>query len=172
MLLGEGAAWVGERGRVNFPSAPQLLDSYPAREHRPRLAEARAGKDTPAAAKLPKKWARLRWAGKVPRWLKTARQRAWPQATESSAAGATELGDFEKHPFRRRDSRFRTQGRFLGSGGVEAGCKTVGAPRAQQSGRCGSESGLLAVRHTRGAWRSRRFEAFGQNDNPAEQSAA
>ena len=75
-MLGDGAAWVWELGRVNFPSATQILDYCHAREHLTRLAEALAGKDTPAAAKLHKTWEKLLWAGKVPQLLKNARKRA------------------------------------------------------------------------------------------------
>lgn len=172
VLLGDGAAWVWELGRVNFPSATQILDYYHAREHLTRLAEALAGKDTPAAAKLHKTWEKLLWAGKVPRLLKTARKRALQDAVEPSAVVATELGYFEKNQLRMRYSLFRTQGLFIGSGVVEAGCKTVVGQRAKQSGMCWSESGLLAVLHTRCALLSRRFEAFWRDYDPTLQSAA
>jgi hypothetical protein len=71
-----------------------------------------------------------------------------------------------------RDRLFRNQGLFIGSGVVEAGCKTVVGQRAKQSGMCWSESGLLAVPHTRCALLSRRFDAFWQNYDPAQQAAA
>jgi hypothetical protein len=90
VLLGDGAAWVRELGRVNFSSAIEILDYYHAREHLTRLAEALAGEDTPAAAKLHQTWEKLLWAGKVPRLLKTARKRALRDAVEPSPAVATE----------------------------------------------------------------------------------
>jgi hypothetical protein len=172
VMLGDGAAWVWELGRVNFASATQILDYYHAREHLTRLAEALAGKDTPAAAKLHKTWEKLLWAGKVPQLLKNARKRALRDAAEPSAAVATELGYFEKNQLRMRYSLFRNQGLFIGSGMVEAGCKTVVGQRAKQSGMCWSEAGLLAVLHTRCALLSRRFEAFWRDYDPAQQAAA
>jgi hypothetical protein len=172
VMLGDGAAWVWELGRVNFPSATQILDYYHAREHLTRLAEALAGKATPAAAKLQQTWEKLLWAGKVPQLLKNARQRARRATAEPSAAVTAELGYFEKNQLRMRYRLFRNQGLFIGSGVVEAGCKTVVGQRAKQSGMCWSEAGLLAVLHTRCALLSRRFDAFWQNYDPAQQAAA
>jgi hypothetical protein len=173
VMLGDGAAWVWELGRVNFPSATQILDYYHAREHLTRLAEALAGKATPAATKLHETWEKLLWAGKVPQLLKQARKRALRGTVEEPhAVVATELGYFEKNQLRMRYSLFRTLGLFIGSGVVEAGCKTVVGQRAKQSGMCWSESGLLAVLHTRCALLSRRFDAFWLNYDPAQQAAA
>jgi hypothetical protein len=42
------------------------------------------------------------------------------------------LGYFEKNQFRMRYSLFRNQGLFIGSGVVEAGCKTIVGQRAKQ----------------------------------------
>ena len=78
---------------------------------------------------------------------------------------ATELGYFEKNLTRMRYGEFRRQGLFIGSGVVEAGCKTVVGQRAKQSGMCWTEAGLLAVLHTRCALLSGQFDNFWENWN-------
>lgn len=165
VLLGDGAAWVWELGRVNFSSAIEILDYYHAREHLSRLTEALVGKGTPAAKKLQARWESWLWSGDVTRLLKTARRRGQTVGGSLGAAVATELGYFEKNRTRMRYGEFRRQGLFIGSGVVEAGCKTVVGQRAKQSGMCWSEAGLLAVLHTRCALIGGQFDDFWENRN-------
>ena len=165
VLLGDGAAWVWELGRGNFSCAIEILDYYHAREHLSRLIEALVGAGTPAAAKLQPRWESWLWRGEVSRLLKTARHRGQALAGVSAAVVATELGYCEKNRSRMRYGEFRRQGRFIGSGVVEAGCKTVVGQRAKQSGMCWTETGLLAGLHTRCALLSGQFDAFWENQN-------
>ena len=165
VLLGDGAAWVWELGRVNFSGAVEILDYYHAREHLSRLVEALVGKATPAAKQLLARWESWLWQGEVARLLKTARLRGRAVGGALAAAVATELGYFEKNLTRMRYGEFRRQGLFIGSGVVEAGCKTVVGQRAKQSGMCWTEAGLLAVLHTRCALLSGQFDNFWENWN-------
>lgn len=165
VLLGDGAAWVWELGRVNFSSAIEILDYYHAREHLSSLVAAFVGQATPAAAKLQTRWERWLWAGDVMRLLKSARRRATAGGPALVAVVATELGYFERNRTRMRYGEFRQQGLFIGSGVVEAGCKTVVGQRAKQSGMCWTEAGLLAVLHTRCALLGGQLDAFWENWN-------
>ena len=170
VLLGDGAAWVWELGRVNFSGAIEILDYYHAREHLTRLIEALVGMGTPAAKQLQARWESWLWQGDVPQVLQTARRRATADGGACSATVTTELGYFERNRARMRYGEFRRQGLFIGSGVVEAGCKTVVGQRAKQSGMCWSETGLLAVLHPRCALLSGRFDAFWNNWNPTQLS--
>lgn len=169
VLLGDGAAWVWELGRVNFAGAIEILDYYHAREHLSRLIEALVGQGTPAATKLQARWESWLWQGEVTRLLKTARRRGQAVGGALGVAVATELGYFEKNRTRMRYGEFRRQGLFIGSGVVEAGCKTVVGQRAKQSGMCWTEAGLLAVLHTRCALLSGQFDTFWENWNQTAQ---
>jgi hypothetical protein len=51
---------------------------------------------------------------------------------------------------------------FIGSGVVEAGCKTVVGQRAKQSGMRWSEPGVLNVLHTRCALLGGQFDKSGE----------
>jgi hypothetical protein len=86
-------------------------------------------------------------------------------AAEASDAVATQLGYFQNNQSRMRYGEFRCLGLFIGSGVVEAGCKTVVGQRAKQSGMCWTETGLLAVLHTRCALLCGQFDAFWNNWN-------
>ena len=165
VLLGDGAPWVWELGRVNFPNAIAILDYYHAREHLTLLVEALAGKGTPAAAQLIKRWESWLWEGHLPRLLKAVQPRVRRCPQPASEAAATQLGYFQKNQLRMRYGEFRRQGFFIGSGVVEAGCKTVVGQRAKQSGMCWTEAGLLAVLHTRCALLGGQFDAFWDNWN-------
>ena len=163
--LGDGAAWVWALGRANFSSAIEILDYDHAREHRSSLIAALVGQATPAATKLQTRWESWLWAGEVTRLLKTARRQATAGGPALVAAVATELGCFERNRPRMRYGEFRQQGLFIGSGVVEAGCKTVVGQRAKQSGMCWTEAGLLAVLHTRCALLGGQLDAFWENWN-------
>ena len=145
---------------MNFAGAIEILDYYHAREHLSGLVGSLVGPGTPAAAKLQARWETWLWRGEVTRLLKTARRRGHAAGGTPTAAVATELGYFEKNRARMRYGEFRQQGLFIGSGVVEAGCKTVVGQRAKQSGMCWSEAGLLAVLHTRCALLGGQLDAF------------
>ena len=59
-----------------------------------------------------------------------------------------------------RYGTYRQQGWFIGSGVVEAGCKTVIGKRLKQSGMFWSESGATCVLNFRTLLLSGRFDAF------------
>jgi hypothetical protein len=68
-----------------------------------------------------------------------------PNATEVEAS----LGFFKRNVTRMQYGTFRTKGYFIGSGVVEAGCKTVIGGRCKHSGMFWSEAGaenILAIR--------------------------
>jgi len=170
VLLGDGAAWVWELGRVNFSFAIEILDYYHAREHLSHLIAALVGPDTPAAKKLQARWESWLGQGAVPRLLQAARKLGTSGGAVLAAAVTTELGYFEKNLTRMRYGEFRRQGFFIGSGVVEAGCKTVVGLRAKQSGMRWTETGLLAVLHTRCALLGGQFDSFWQQWHPAQLS--
>ena len=170
VLLGDGAPWVWELGRVNFPNAIAILDYYHAREHLTLLVEALVGKGTPASAQLQERWESWLWEGHIQRLLKAAERRGRYCPPPIPQAVATQLGYFQKNQARMRYGEFRRQGLFIGSGVVEAGCKTVVGQRAKQSGMCWTEAGLLAVLHTRCALLGGQFDAFWDNWNQPPQT--
>jgi hypothetical protein len=158
VLLGDGAAWVWEIGRVNFSHAVEILDYFHAREHLTQLVAALLGADSARAKAREASWESWLWEGQVDRILRAARRQQRTQPAAQTKEAQTQIAYFEKNRSRMRYGRFRAQGLFIGSGVVEAGCKTVIGQRAKQSGMRWSESGLLNVLHTRCALLGGQFD--------------
>lgn len=165
VLLGDGAVWVWEVGWVNFPGAVEILDYYHGREHLTDLVAALVSAGTAPAAALQDRWEDWLWEGQVGRLLQAARRRAAKLTGSARATANTQLGYFEKNRNRMRYGEFRRAGLFIGSGVVEAGCKTVIGQRAKQSGMRWTEAGLLNVLHSRCVLSSGQFDAFWDHRN-------
>jgi hypothetical protein len=158
VYLGDGAAWVWELGRVNFPGATQILDYFHAREHLTALVEALLGKATAQAAQRLTSWEGWLWEGEIERILRAVDRQLRQGKPALADEVQTQRGYFAKNRSRMRYGRFRSQGLFIGSGVVEAGCKTVVGQRAKQSGMRWSEPGILNVLHTRCALLGGQFD--------------
>jgi hypothetical protein len=74
----------------------------------------------------------------------------------------TESDYFERNAERMRYPKFRSQHLFVGSGVIEAGCKTVIGKRMKCSGMFWSEEGGQGVLDLRCAFLSNRLDAFCQ----------
>ena len=70
------------------------------------------------------------------------------------------LGYFVRNVSRMQHGMFRAAGWFIGSGVVEAGCKTVIGGRCKQSGMFWSKSGAENILAPRCLHSSRRLEDF------------
>ena len=157
-FLGDGAAWVWEIARVNFPGAIEVLDYFHGREHLTDLVEAILGADSPQVVQRVESWERWLWEGQVERIVKAADRHIGQKGARDAQRAQSEVGYFQKNKARMRYGLFRSQGLFIGSGVVEAGCKTVVGQRAKQSGMRWSESGVLNVLHTRCALLGGQFD--------------
>jgi hypothetical protein len=144
VFLGDGAPWVWEQARVNFPSAICILDFYHAFEHLGELCAALDG-NGPAAQKRATRWAKTMKKGGIQRILASA-QKALDcgQATDGLEAGK-HIEYFRKNQHRMRYDRYRKEHLFIGSGVVEAGCRTVIGQRLKKSGMFWSPSGAQNV---------------------------
>ena len=72
----------------------------------------------------------------------------------------TEANYFERNAERMRYPKFRSQGLFVGSGVIEAGCKTVIGSRLKRSGMFWTVRGANAVIALRCSQHSRRFNDY------------
>lgn len=169
VYLGDGAAWIWENGRINFPDAVEILDFYHASEHAGQLAQALRGPGTPEAKELQGSWCHRMKQQSARPVLKEARRLAAEHPERLDAAQKETIGReiayFETNAARTRYGHFRQAGFFIGSGVVEAGCKTVVGRRLKASGMFWSEHGaedLLSLRclllgpHFDAAWEIRR----------------
>jgi hypothetical protein len=122
-ILGDGAPWIWNIATAKFPEATQVVDLFHAREHLHDLArklEFMLGdrKDDWLAARLED----LDY-GYIDGIAAAARK--YPLAGVKKDEIDTALGYFENNAPRMRYHWFRQCGLFVGSGVVEASCKTV-----------------------------------------------
>jgi hypothetical protein len=147
VLLIDGAQGLENLGKLNFKDAVQIVDFYHALEHAGDVLDALIGKDHPDHQARQTRWARQLLRDKVEALIQETRVECAgkPQAPKVEE----ELGYFVHNVNRMQYGTFRAKGYFIGSGVVEAGCKTVIGARCKQSGMFWSESGaenILALR--------------------------
>jgi hypothetical protein len=159
IVLGDGAVWIWGLAEEHFPGAIQIVDLYHAREHLAALGKLLYA---PGSAEA-KRWTVARGealdAGEVERLLARL-GRLRPRGQEAQEAVRKAIGYFETNADRMRYARFRSQGLFVGSGVVEAGCKTIIGFRLKQSGMRWTVRGANAIIALRCAELSGRWEEF------------
>lgn len=132
VVIGDGAHWIWNQASINFPGAIQILDYYHAREHLSLLAEVVYPSEEQRSKPL-ERWIDLLDAGKAMEIAKRAESKKARSGKRRTIA-IREIEYFRKNAQRMQYARFKEQGLFIGSGVVEAGCKTVVGKRAKQSG--------------------------------------
>ena len=144
VIIADGADWIWNLSDVLFPGATQIVDLYHAREHLWGLARL----FWPADPALQKRWVQryLRWLerGQIHRLVRTIRQVAGTRSDRAEIF-QKEAAYFEKNAERMRYPLFRSQGLFVGSGVIEAGCRTVIGSRLKQSGMFWTVRGANAM---------------------------
>lgn len=168
VLLIDGAAGLEHMGRDCFKDAIQIVDFFHAMEHAGTVLEALIGKDHPDYKARLRRWARRLLRDGVQKLIDQSRQesRGRPQQTAVESA----LGYFVNNVQRMQYGTFRKQGFFIGSGVVEAGCKTVIGARCKQSGMRWSKPGaqnILALRCIHASRRTSDFWKYRLNQHAA-----
>lgn len=141
--------------QTHFPQAVHIVDLFHAYEHLTAIAQQLWGQE----AKAPKAWRDLLEAGDIPRLVRKA-GRQLPVSAKSKKALLKQLCYFEKNASHMRYAEFRDHKFFVGSGVVEAGCRTVIGERLKQSGMRWSVRGANAIIALRCCLLSGRFEDF------------
>jgi hypothetical protein len=159
IVLGDGAVWIWGIAEEHFPGATQIVDLYHAGEHVADLGKLLYGPGSVEA----NRWTAARCedldAGQVER-LVAALGRLRPRGEGAQEAVRKAQGYFETNAARMRYAQFRRQGLFVGSGVVEAGCKTIVGLRLKQSGMRWTVRGANAIIALRCADLSGRWEEF------------
>jgi len=159
VLLIDGAEGLANMGRLCFPGAIQIVDFYHALEHAGKVLAALLGsKEHPDYKTRLGRWAKRLLNDKVEQLIAQARQECVgkPQAE----AVEKELGYFVRNTARMQYGTFRAKGFFIGSGVIEAGCKTVIGSRCKQSGMFWGQPGAENVLALRCIHSSRRLSEF------------
>ena len=168
VVLIDGARGLENMGKDCFKGAVQIVDFYHAMEHAGQVLEALIGKTHPDYKKRLHRWAKRLLKDKVQNLIEQARQECAGQPQETAVVEA--LGYFVHNASRMQYGTFRAAGCFIGSGVVEAGCKTVIGGRCKQSGMFWSEAGaenILALRCLHSSQRLEEFWKHRHNDQAA-----
>jgi len=167
VVIGDGAEWIRNLVEIHFPGAIQIVDLYHARQHLWEVARALYPND-PVSQKAWMKvhQKRLLDKGKIEKLVTTLRslRHTNPQVVEKIR---TEAEYFEKNAERMRYPKFRRQHLFVGSGVIEAGCKTVIGSRLKQSGMFWTVRGANAILALRCCHLNGRFEDYGERRRAA-----
>lgn len=158
VLLIDGASGLANMGRLNFAGAVQIVDFYHAMEQAAQVVGASVGKEHPEYKTRLSRWSRGLLQDEVATLVAQARQDCLGQA--HAAAVEKELGYFENNRNRMQYGSYRQKGYFIGSGVVEAGCKTVIGGRCKHSGMRWSSPGAQNILALRCIHQSRRLDSF------------
>ena len=166
VVIGDGAVWIWNLAHQHFPGAIEIVDLYHARQHLWELS----AKLFPTEERQRKRWtARLLDKldqGQIETVVKTLRQ--FPASGEELARLLSNEADyFERNAERMRYPPFRAQGLFVGSGVVEAACKTVVGARLKRSGMFWTVRGANAILALRCCRLSGQFEDYWEARSPA-----
>ncbi len=146
VVMGDGSHWIWNNADLHFPGAIQIVDLYHAREHLWDLAR----KLNPADEAAQRRWLmrKLDWLenGKIEKLATALRKLAGAeQNSELAKAICIEAEYFDGNRDRMRYPQFRKKNLFVGSGVIEAGCKTVIGSRLRQSGMFWTVRGANAI---------------------------
>jgi hypothetical protein len=133
VLLIDGAPGLEHLGRDSFKDATQIVDFYHATEHASRVLVALLGSpEHPDYQRQRSAWTKRLLKNGVQKLIADTRAECAGKAC--AAAVEKELHYFVENVPRMQYGTFRRHGYFIGSGVIEAGCKTVIGSRCKQSG--------------------------------------
>jgi hypothetical protein len=160
VVMGDGAEWIWNLADLHFPGATQIVDLYHARQHLWDLARRLYPNDLVSQnvwMKVHQK--RLLDKGKIEKLARAVRSTVSNNA-EVLEKLCTEADYFERNAERMRYPKFRRQHLFVGSGVIEAGCKTVIGFRLKQSGMFWTVRGANSIIALRCCHLNGRFEDY------------
>ena len=160
VVMGDGAEWIWNLAAEHFPGAIEIVDLYHARQHLWEVARRLYPHD----------------GGRQKGWMKIHQKRLLDRGKIEKLVGAlrairsddaevaekirTEADYFERNAERMQYPKFRQQHLFVGSGVIEAGCKTVIASRLKRSGMFWTVRGANAILALRCCHLNGRFEDY------------
>ena len=159
VVLGDGAEWIWNLADQHFPGAIQIIDLFHARQHLWELARRLHPNDEGQQKRWMLAHQDLLDRGKMKK-LTLALRSIHTENPELREKIRTEADYFHRNALRMRYPKFRRQHLFVGSGVIEAGCKTVVALRLKQSGMFWTVRGANAVLALRCCHLNGRFEDY------------
>ena len=139
VVMGDGSEWIWNQAHLHFPNATEIVDLYHASGHLWELVRKLYPNDEALVSGF--------------RSIETSN-------AEVAEKIRIEAEYFEKNAERMRYPEFRRQHLFVGTGVIEAGCKTVIGSRCKQSGMFWTVRGANAILALRCCQFNGRFEDY------------
>lgn len=165
-VLGDGAAWIWNIADDKFPKAIQIVDYFHASEHLGDLAKVIHGKNIAIRDLWLDMQRRELWDGDVEVVIEAMRRIETDNEDAKEMIRKT-VQYFETNRHRMRYAEFRKMGLFVGSGVIEAGCKTIVGQRLKQSGMRWTVRGANAIIALRCCQLSGQWEDYWENRRAA-----
>jgi hypothetical protein len=159
IVIGDGAIWIWNLADLHFPGAIQIVDLYHAREHLWEVAALLFPNDSARQKRWMITSQHLLDNGHIERLVKCLRKLE-SENPELVQKLSVEAEYFERNSHRMQYPEFRKLGLFVGSGVVEAGCKTVIGSRLKRSGMFWTIRGANAIIALRCCLLNGRFENY------------
>jgi len=159
VIMGDGAEWIWNLADLHFPGAIQIVDLFHARQRLWDMARLLyPGEEVHQRQWILRHQPKLD-EGKIEKLVHYLRslETVSPELTETLRTAAAY---FERNAERMRYPEFRRQHLFVGSGVIEAGCKTVIGSRLKQSGMFWTVRGANAIIALRCCRLNGRFEDY------------
>ena len=157
VLITDGAQYNKSIAELHFPNAVHIIDLYHAFQHVHELAVLLLPEKIRGL--IESRWTDLIDHGRVEELIEWATE-FLPRAVGTRDERTSKINYFTNNAEAMRYDAFREKGFFVGSGVIEAGCKTVIGVRLKASGMFWSEKGANAIIALRCCVCSRRFEMF------------
>jgi len=166
IVLSDGAVWIREIVEKYFPNAITILDFYHASEYLGELAKTVYNKNTAI---------RYLWLDTQCKELREgdvgvvieAMHRLKPKTSEAKEVLRKTIKYFENNRLRMKYAEYIKQGLFIGSGVIEAGCKTIVGQRLKQSGMRWTVKGANAIISLRCCQMSNQWENYWESRKAA-----
>ena len=160
VVIADGAEWIWNLVAEHFREAMQIVDLYHARQHLWEVVrQLYPYEEIKQKAWMKVHQKRLLDKGKIEKLVGALRSIHTTNAQVAEKI-RTEADYFERNAERMRYPKFRRQHLFVGSGVVEAGCKTVIGSRLKQSGMFWTVRGANAILALRCAHLNGCFEDY------------
>jgi hypothetical protein len=167
VVMGDGAEWIWNLAALHFPEAIGIVDLYHARQHLWDLVRALYPNQTvPQKAWMKIHQKRLLDRGRIEK-LVAALRAIRSRNLEVAEKLRVEADYFARNAQRMRYPKFRRQHLFVGSGVIEAACKTVVASRLKRSGMFWTVRGANAILALRCCHLNGRFEDYWESRQAA-----
>ena len=165
VVLTDGALWIQNLVQTHFPGALHIIDLYHAREHLVDLCRLLFDRDLKRLNLHKDRWWELLDQGQIEALVEQARA-CLPRDPGACKEASTTIAYFEHNKDRMRYARFKAEGLFVGSGVIEAACKSLIGKRLKQSAMEWTVRGANAIAALRCVTHSNRFEDYWENRAP------